>query len=325
MKKVLVFMALCLTAVLFITENIFAGGVSFALLPIMGNFNPDEFLNDAEKKAMASLSNNYDGSQYEMFGSRDISLDFHGQTSNLIEDAKTNVALRCRVTNNTNQDISLVLFPAYLPYNGVLNLLSTMKFDDEVYPKDVSKAFLDNYMNVLKLAGVKADAVLFDGTVYVKNQGTKETPDYKTVDCKSLLTDKPIYGFIEFCKYNPTRIPEILIASNNIQTYKEVMLIEKVSPARNTGNTPIHLGDYFDQKNNRVDYITVPTHNFGAGGLQFDNQTLVVMNIPASVGSEATIVDFTFKLGATANISAELNKKAEIAKSIAIPSLKRVM
>lgn len=316
MKKVLVFMALCLTAVLFITDNIFASGVSLAVLPFIGNFNPNEFLNDAEKKAMESLSNNYEGSQYEMFGSRDISLDFHGQTSNLIEDAKTNVALRCRVTNNTNQDISLVLFPAYLPYNGVLNLLAEMGDDAESV-----ETMLENYMSVLKMAGIKADAVLFDGVVFLKNQGTTAEQDYKTVECKSLLTDKPIFGFIEFCKYNPTRIPEILIASNNIQTYKEVMLIEKVSPARNTGNTPIHLGDYFDQKNNRVDYITVPTHNFGPGGLQFDNQTLVLMNIPASVSNEATIVDFTFKLGATANISAELNKKAEIAKSIAIPNI----
>jgi hypothetical protein len=316
MKKVLVFIGLCLTAVLFITDSVIASGASLAMLPFMGNFNANEFLNDAEKNAMASLSNNFDGGQYEMFGGNDISLDFHGQTSNLIEDAKTNVALRCRVTNNTNKDISIVLFPAYFPYNGVLGLLSKMNAKDN----ETVKKMLDYYMSVLKEAGVKADAVMFDGTVYLTNEGTGEEVDFKSVECKSLLTDKPIWGFIEFCRLNATRIPEILIASNNIQTYKEVMLIEKVSPARSTGNTPIHLGDYFDQKNNRVDYITVPTHNFGSGGLQFDNQTLVVMNIPARVADVATIVDFTFKLGATANIPAELNRKAEIAKSIAMPA-----
>lgn len=318
MKKVFLFMALCLTAVLILTDNIFASGVSLAVLPFMGNFNPDQFLNEAEKNAMNALSNNYEGNVYEMFGSRDISLDFHGQTSNLIEDAKTNVALRCRVTNNTSKDISIVLFPAYLPYNGILSALDML---DEKGNKEALKHMLGVYMNTLKMAGVRADAVMFDGIVYVDEIKNGEETTYKTVECKSLQEDKPIWGFVEFCKYNPTRIPEILIASNNIQAYTQIMRIEKVSPARNTGNTPIHLGDYFDQKNNRVDYITIPTHNFSAGGLQFDNQTLVVMNIPASVGETATYVDFTFKLGASANISAELNKKAEIARSIALPSL----
>lgn len=290
------------------------------------NFTTAE-LAEIGKKA---LSNNYGGDEYEAFtGSSDASLDFHGQRLNLTEKVKGHVGFRCTLTNKlVDRDLTVVILPAYFinPMIAVAALNSGNILGGNV--KGDSSAVDSSTFNIQRLLmqtlaanGVNADIIMLDGKWYSETivKGEEGEPDTKVYDeiasVVSSLPNKTVAGFIEFCQRNATRIPEILIASNSTDTYTQVMRIRPVSPARDIGEKTIYLGEYFDQKNTRVDYITVPTDNFGVTGLQFDDQTLIMMNIPAATKETPTTVTFTFKFGVSLNNASQLATKAAIAKS----------
>ncbi len=284
------------------------------------NFNEKELAEIGK----AALTNKFGGDEYEAFtGASDMALDFHGGNATLKEEAKGHVGFRCEIKNKLNRNLTVVILPAYfinsMAYRAVINSKSIFDSKEE---GGVDFMIQQSFMAILVENGINADIILLDGKWYSKTiipavvEGGEETEQYDEIASVSTsMPGKTCAGFLEFVRNNPTRIPEILIQSNTTLTYQQIMRIKPISPVRELGEKTIHLTEYFDQKMNRVDFITVPTHGFGKSGLQFDDQTLIIMEIPAAVGGVDTTVGFTFKFGVSRNQASELATKAAIAKS----------
>lgn len=272
-------------------------------------------LTDQELQAMASMA-----SPEMLSGKYDVSLDFNGGMC-LTDTSVEKVGLRSVITNNTSKDLRIVLFPGSLPYDATLTLINKVEHDDnkEGKPNIVNIVnIINELMSLYASAGVIADSIMIDGIIYLTN--LFESDESLLCTAVSNTTGVPIWSFVEFCRRNPTRIPEIIIASNNDKTYNGTISIIPVNPLSTEKAEDIALFPYFDQRNNKSNFITVPTHNFGKGGLQLDDQVAVVLTIPAAEGNKATIVDLSFKTGATANQAKELQKKAIIAQASGLSS-----
>lgn len=257
----------------------------------------------------AKIVENIGSENVEMLTGRfDPALDFHDAPVSLVDDIDSSAEFRLKITNRTTKNITVVLFPGMLPYGGsityVTNPESSLMNDESMRIIAIS-----SIMEMYEQAGIKADAVVADGIIYA-NSDTKDD----NVIAESLTLDRPIWLFNEFCRKNPTRIPKIILASNNEDTYNGVMRVIPLSPTQRSKGTEISLFRYFDQKNFKSSFVEISTQDFGRAGLQFDDQHAVTLTIPAKKAGENTIVDIMFKLGATGNQAKELTSKATIAR-----------
>lgn len=269
-----------------------------------------------------AVVNRIGASNVEMLsGEFDPALDFHDSAVSLINDAESSAEFRMKITNRTSENITLVLHPGSLSYGGSLTLLTSPNspfFNNEENREENRANAIAAIMSMYGAAGVKADAVAVDGIVYVASKN-----DGDNVIVESMTLDRPVWLFNEFCTNNPTRIPRIIMASNNEDTYNGVMRIIPLGPTQLSKGTEISLFRYFDQKNYKSNFVEIPTADFGRAGLQFDDQHAVTLTIPAKKAGENTIVDLIFKIGATGNQAKELTSKATIARQ-SIPMLRQL-
>lgn len=120
---------------------------------------------------------------------------------------------------------------------------------------------------------------------------------------------KAIEVFTEFVRNNPLRISTIQIASTDAAQTYQTMVMKMDSPFRDLESKNIPLQAHVSPGDFKDKLVIVPAHQYG---IQFDNQTVLLLPIPGS--STATI---TIYVGPILNASGALaNKYSKAVKRV---------
>ncbi len=243
------------------------------------------------------LSDNYegddfDGEEYEgddYDGFDDETLSFGGNSASFRDELRHGVTFAFKLHNNTGQSQVIALWSAYfdrLKLDGTKEDGYTLKRTNTA--QIVSAGFSD------------VTAVLTDGII----AGTGTTNVLTATAMRGSIED-----FINFTKNNPTRIPKITVQSNGTNAYERAMRIHKVSPFRKFGDQIINMTEYFKTTQFQDKKIEIATGRFN---LQFDDQTLVLLEMDSVVAGTATPMELiiTLSIGAIKNPAGELYNKA---------------
>ena len=117
--------------------------------------------------------------------------------------------------------------------------------------------------------------------------------------------------FLEWIKVNPTSIPRIRLQTTDTSFFGSVIKIERISPYGKLGDDQIDLASLVNPKNfnDKIMDVATPT-------LQFDNQTIVKVTVPAGTEQVPTKVVMTLYTTANVNLPKTLaNKRRKASKS----------
>lgn len=316
MKKFIISMLLFAVAIYAFTIE--PAVASLATLPILAN------LGEAEKQDLymqiTDAMRRENPGQELYFGQNDMSVSFHGSdVSSFLNEINSTAQFSIRLKNTSANLVKVVLFPAYFSTFGQLKTtVHTPTIETEVVDiggtnYTVFKAFTDATTSVVigytmaDISLVKekittVDAVIGDGTIYTSGE--------TSVTCASLSEGKVI-DFINYCRYNPTRVINLDIAATNVMQYSRNISIKKMSPLKDWGEyAKINLQKSFSVMQERDEYISVDTAKYN---LQFDDQTVVIFELEGKGSGEYNQVDITFTLGGSVNKATWLANKAMIA------------
>lgn len=283
MKKIIflaIFTIIGLTAAILNTHEIYAmaGALTIAMALPAGMTQEQ-----AEEIALEYLQG-YEGDQeYSGYdGGEDESLSFFGQANSFRNEIDNGVQFAFTLTNHTATTHTIALYPAYYNRYGY------------------SSGFVKNSISEITGGGhAEVTAVLTDGTL----SGTG------TALLTATANRGKIEDFLNFVKFNPTRITEITVAANGVNAYEKDFIIKKVTPFRTFGEDRIHMTNYFSPDQYQSGKIIIPTTNMN---LQLDDQTLLLFEMQDTNGSgtDATAI-ITFKIGAIKNAAGELFSQAK--------------
>ena len=107
---------------------------------------------------------------------------------------------------------------------------------------------------------------------------------------------------MQFIKYNPTRIVELVIESNTAKTFEQQIVYGPISPFSNEKRKKILLTKVTrpDQFNDKKGFLDISRLN-----VQLDNQNVILFKVGA--GEKISI---TYKIGGILNTAASLVTKA---------------
>jgi len=224
-------------------------------------------------------------------GEGDLDLEFaDGQAQSFIDEHLNTREFSLSITNNTATSKKILIFPAYFSTQGITT--ATVEIGGIEYT--VVTGFHNHNIANIVARGLAVDAMVGDGTVATD------------ITCASLSKGN-IEDFINFIKLNPTRIPEIVLASNNTAQYNKKMVVKRVHPGKDWGEDYIDLKRYLSVGQYRDEKIIVNTAEYN---LQLDDQTLLYLEVEGKVGEVATKVDITLRLGASINTAKGLYARA---------------
>jgi hypothetical protein len=237
------------------------------------------------KDPLLALSDNYQGPYVAWENPR---MNFDGN-----ESPAKDLQFKVNIANTTGLAKTVAIFPAYFDCKKVdVSVLSNIAVGSsgnfDLLPHGTTLPLAHNSITEIVAAGYTVDAVLADGS-------------FLYVDSSHALvgtgSGRTIKTFIDFVKLNPCRVPEVIISANDKEMYSGIMRVVKVSPFKKLPEQEISLENFFDPYQQQDKKIVINE------AFQLDNQTLVIITIPAVV----TSVDITFRLGAIANEAARLN------------------
>ncbi len=224
-------------------------------------------------------------------GEGDVDLEFaDGHAQSFIDEHLNTREFNIKIVNGNASEKKILLFPGYFDTLGFSTGTVTVGETEYTFITGI------NYHNIANVVarGFSVDAMVGDGTV-----GTNIT-------C-STGSKGSIKDFINFIRNNPTRIPEIVVASNNTAQYNKKMVVKRIHPGKDWGEDYISLQRSLDVNQNRDEKIIVNTaqHN-----LQLDDQTLIYIEVEGKAGDVDTILDLTLKLGGSINNASGLYRRA---------------
>jgi len=262
-----------------ITDLIFGG--TLAMLPIAGMIPMDINSSQVQKLRESGVYT----------GEGDVAIEWNGgQASSFIDEIKNNQEFVIRITNASASMKRVIIFPGYFDTSGFSTATVNIGGTDYTLITGI------NNFNITGIneRGIACDAMIGDGTIATD------------VTCSS-LSKGSITDFINFVKNNPTRIPEIILSSNNTDQYSRKFVIKRIHPAKDWGEDYITLDKYFQVSQYRDEKITINTQAYN---LQFDDQTVIYLEVEGLKGGAATTVTMTLKLGGTLNKASMLLNKA---------------
>lgn len=291
---------------------------AIAGLPLLAN------LGEAEKQDLfmqiAETMRRDNPGQEIYFGQNDMSVSFHGtDVTSFLNEINSTAQFALRLTNTSDNVIKVVLCPAYFSTFGQVKAnintptvtTTTLTVEGTTYtvfsaytpgttPVVIGYTMYDPTLIKQKIADV--DAVIGDGTIYTSGE--------TSVTCATLSEGK-IIDFLNYCRYNPTRIINMDIAATNVKQYSRNIQIKKMSPHKDWGEyAKINLLQYFSTMQERDEYIKVDTAKYN---MQFDDQTVVIFELEGKGSGSSNVVDITFTLGGAVNNANWLANKAMVA------------
>lgn len=264
-------------------------------------------MNEMQKKAVAALSNRYEG--YEgnrvnkpYLGVGDHFVDFNGQDSFLsVMQSLRQFTFQIVHTASSGSPATkrVAIHPGY--YNRAYPNITQDNSTKNITIGAPGVVFTD--ITNINAAGHAVDAVMTDGNILTYgSNGTLVV---------SSLSGVNVEDFLNFSKLAPLCVPHITLECDNVAGYSSVMYLRELQPFRKFVETPIRLQNYFDTKQFQTGKIEIDLPQ-----LQLDGQTVLTLDIPA--GRTFTI---TYWVGAILNPSFALDTKKNQANSTIVQAL----
>lgn len=249
-------------------------------------------LNQIQKRAIDSLSNNYEGDMRDPYiGMGDHFMDFNGARSFAdVLMRKRQFKFKIVHTGSTTTPGAAVtkriaIHPGY--FNTAIPVITQDSSTKAITAAKI--AYTD--VSELNTAGHDVDAVLSDGTIL-----TYDTDGKIVASC---LSGMSIQDFFNFTKLAPAHVPHITLEADNVAAYNEGMWIRECQPFRKFTENPLYLSDYFN-----VDQYQTGKVELDVPELQLDGQTVLIFDL-----APGRTVTFTYWLGGVLNPSAALSNK----------------
>ena len=302
-------------------KTLFAGSLAIGLVPFGIDPNDPTAKPDVAKALTQALIKENPSQLGFMLGNKDNDLFFsNGGAGGFIDEANNQAEMSLRLTNSSATMKRVVLFPGYFNRFGLVTkdvqcpaitttviqvngspvtVIATLTQHQET----VVIGYIMHDVNSFNDYGERVDACIDDATIYSNNG--------ETILCESMSKGN-IQQFLNFCLRNPTRIPKMVIYSNNVSQYTRKMTIKKLNPTGDFGEHYIQLQNYFKTDQWRTEKIIVNTNDFN---LQFDDQCLIIFELEGRVDAQTPCVtEITMTLGASHNKANGLYRKAVTAK-----------
>lgn len=236
----------------------------------------EEYLKQLEEEAAANLSS-YEGqdlllnSDYSGYGDPFVQFDGPGKSFMNEKNEGNNFPMKFTNTDANAVDRTIAICPGYFTTAS----------------------------NIKDSQGNAVDAIATDGTI-VGSLGALNR-------LVGSATKKTIQEFLDFIKYNPTRIVGLKMTVDDEIQFSENIYFKQNSPLRNLEDRTIVPDDWKTSQDNDAKRAEIP---LAGQNVQFDNQTTIVTKILA-----ARTVTYNWFLGAILNTAAALSNKAIVAKN----------
>lgn len=259
---------------------------SFANVTMLSADEAENYLSDDYE------GDDFDGEEYEgddYDGFDDETLSFGGNSASFRDELRHGVTFAFKLHNNTGANQVISIWSAYFDR---LKLEGTKEDGYALKRTNTAQIIAGGFSDVT--------AVLTDGII----AGTGTINVLTATAMRGSIED-----FINFTKNNPTRIPKITVQSNGTNAYERALRIHKVSPFRKFGDQIINMTEYFKTTQFQDKKIEISTSRFN---LQYDDQTLVLLEMDSVVSGTATPMELiiTLSIGAIKNPAGELYNKA---------------
>ena len=173
-----------------------------------------------------------------------------------------------KVANADSSDHIVALIPGHY---DVLGMTVTQAGTSPFAVSAVTPHF-HNATNI-RAAGWSCDVVADDGDCD------------NSVTCTAILSQFKIRQFLEFLRFNPVTLREMIIQADDDEVFENTLTIASVTPLTDKGKTNLNLADYYDRYQQLSNKIVIPNLN-----LPIDDTSIMQMTI-----NDGRTVTFTFK------------------------------
>ena len=208
-----------------------------------------------------------------------------------------------KLKNTTGKAMKVVIIPgSFDTERVVIGVTDTLKMvggatvgaTTTVYPAVILK---DNTDKINKVEAV--NAVIGDGVIGSITDTDGQGVIFKdaTGSVTASSDEFAISDFLNYIKKTPSVVRDMVITANAQDAFNSSIKVVQLSPFNRKGSYNIKLSNYLSERQTIDRKITVNVEEATERVLQLDNETLLILNMPATANGQANVeMDIQFNL-----------------------------